>query len=149
MYSDAVQPKPRYCQGHACRLPLQQRHLQQYTRRWRQKSGSSPPVASHSEAPRYVAHGICVCMVKTKPLPLRTSHDISHCTLCGHPLCSQTHILCDCPLNNYLDLTVLIKQLPRGPCRARGRAFQHLPPLAPHGHTRARPTLDRPMDFGP
>ena len=57
---------------------------------------------------------------------------LSHCPLCGHPLCSQTHILCDCPglshdrAGLHLDLTVLIGQLPRGPCRSLGRAYQHL-----------------------
>ena len=73
----------------------------------------------------------------------RSPPDLSMCNLCGHPMCSQTHIICDClrlshdRAGLYPDLTVLIGQLPRGPYRALGWAHQrnlfHRPDLPDRG----------------
>ena len=54
------------------------------------------------------------------------------CPHCGHPHCSQTHILCNCPglsaeqagLDH--DLALIVNRLHPGPGRSFGRAIQHL-----------------------
>ena len=57
---------------------------------------------------------------------------LAACPLCGHPSCSQSHILCDCPGLSHeragllLDFLILTGQLARGPCRALGRAVTEL-----------------------
>ena len=54
------------------------------------------------------------------------------CPLCGHPHCSQTHILCNCPglsaerAGLAHDLALLVNRLPPGPGRSLGRAIHHL-----------------------
>ena len=54
------------------------------------------------------------------------------CPLCGHPQCSQTHILCNCPglsaerASLAQDLALIINRLQPGPGRALGRAIHHL-----------------------
>ena len=57
---------------------------------------------------------------------------MTSCPLCGHPRCSQTHIICECPRSSHEraslhhDLTLLTRRLPCGPCRTLGRAHQRL-----------------------
>ena len=54
------------------------------------------------------------------------------CPLCGHPHCSQTHILCNCPgLANERDglaqdLALIVQRLQPGPARSLGRAIHYL-----------------------
>ena len=54
------------------------------------------------------------------------------CPLCGHPQCSQTHILCNCPGlvterdGLAQDLALIVQRLRPGPERALGRAIHHL-----------------------
>ena len=54
------------------------------------------------------------------------------CPLCGHPSCSQTHILCNCPGiaaerdGLAQDLALMVHRLRPGPERSLGRAFHHL-----------------------
>ena len=53
------------------------------------------------------------------------------CPLCGHPHCSQTHILCNCPglaterAGLAQDLALLVNRLRPGPERSLGRAIHH------------------------
>ena len=54
------------------------------------------------------------------------------CPLCGHPNCSQTHILCNCPSLSAeraglaQDLALIVNRLHPGPGRSLGRAIHHL-----------------------
>ena len=60
------------------------------------------------------------------------------CPLCGHPHCSQTHILCNCPglfterAGLAHDLALIMNRLRPGPGRSLGRAIHHL--LFHHHH---------------
>ena len=57
---------------------------------------------------------------------------LGRCPLCGHPNCSQTHILCTCPglsaerTGLAQDLTLIVHRLHPGPGRSLGRAVLHL-----------------------